>query len=263
LTIFLYINGDIFPALLLTLMADSKTGLSASAARSLTKNPLLLLPRNLKTVTTALTGLLSFSNFLSPNSPITQRGKELIPSATSLLSLAEPVITQANPGSDLSFGLGKVQPLLSGTASGDQPDNFSLFISVASSLVPLAAGLRRRSGSPLSAPSSSASDEGGSDHFKFDTSSASHDIYLPKFCAHNHLWHLPNLYKATSSLVEAVWSLYYKSGLPSEFEREVASANQIVQEAVTGYVSSRSASGQYHLAVPSPWQYHPLVGISA
>ncbi len=222
-------------------MADGKSKVAVSAARSLSKNPLLLLRTNVKTLTTAVGGLLSLPNFILPNTPINQAGKELSPSVTTLLNLAQPVIAQANPGSDLSFEFGKVDPtnLFSDSESSNTFDNFSLFLEAASTFVPLAAGLRRRSGSSSSsASSSSTSDIDESSKFKFDIPSASHHIYFPKFRAKNHLWHLPNLYKATSDVVEAVWRLYYKSASSSEFQREVAAANQIIQEALTGYVSS-------------------------
>ncbi|ERF75519.1 hypothetical protein EPUS_09306 [Endocarpon pusillum Z07020] len=209
-----------------------KTKVITSAARNLGKNPLLLLPRNAKTLTAAVGGLLSLSGLISPDNPISQAGGELNPSLAGLLNLAEPLISHASPGSDLSFDIGELGRLSSEPESGETSGNLPFFLEAASTLVPLAAG-RRRSRSVSSSSSSSDSTE-----FDFDIHSASRHIYFPKFRAKNHLWHLPNLHKATLDIVQAVWKLYYKSASSSEFERKVAAANHIIQQALGGYVSS-------------------------
>lgn len=158
-------------------MADGgKSKLAASAARNLGTNPIRFLPRNVKTLTTAVGGLLSLSRLISPGIPNAHSSTEL-----SLLNLAEPVIAQANPGSDLSFNLEKAE-------SGESFDDFSFFAEAASALLPLATGFRRRTRSASSSSSSSSSsDRADSNGFNVDTSSALRHIYFPKFRARDHL----------------------------------------------------------------------------
>ena len=161
-----------------------KTKVITSAVRNLDKNPLLLLPRNAKTLTAAVGGLLSLSGLISSDKPISQTGDELTLLLVGLLNLTELLISQTNSGSDLSFDIEELGRLSLEPESGETFGNLPFFLKTVSILISFTVDQRR---SHSVSSSSSSFDCFNSTAFDFDIKSTSRHIYFSKFRTKNYL----------------------------------------------------------------------------